>query len=99
LAAAGPDFPLRGAGCDELGSDVGGGAIRKLDYLVAAGAGPNRPAWIVSSTFGGKAGLGNSCANGGALSSIGVSWNIVDSLFAENTAVGHGANDGDGAQT
>lgn len=82
--------------CDELGSDVGGGAIRKLDYLVAPGAGPGRPAWIVNSTFGGKAGLGNSCANGGALSSIGVSWNILNSLLSENTAVGHGANDGQG---
>src|SRR5689334_22333546 len=75
--------------CDDLGSDVGGGAIRKLDYLVAAGLGPSRPVWIVNSTFGGKPGLGNSCANGGALSSIGVSWNIVNSLLSENTAVGH----------
>lgn len=82
--------------CDELGSDVGGGAIRKLDYLVAPGAGPARPVWVVESTFGGKAGLGNSCANGGALSSIGVSWNIINSLLSENTAVGHGANDGQG---
>jgi hypothetical protein len=82
--------------CDELGSDVGGGAIRKLDYLVASGAGPARPVWIVNSTFGGKAGFGNSCANGGALSSIGVSWNIINSLFSDNTAVGHGANSGQG---
>ena len=82
--------------CEDLGSDVGGGAIRKLDYLVTPGAGPARPVWIVNSTFGGKAGLGNSCANGGALSSIGVSWNILNSLLSENTAVGHGANDGQG---
>jgi hypothetical protein len=80
--------------CDDLGSDVGGGAIRKLDYLIAPGAGPARPAWIVNSTFGGEEGFGNSCANGGALSSIGVSWNILSSLFSYNTAVGHGANDG-----
>jgi hypothetical protein len=82
--------------CDDLGSDVGGGAIRKLDYLVASGAGPSRPAWIVNSTFGGKPGFGNSCANGGAISSIGVSWNIINSVFSENTAVGHGANSGEG---
>jgi hypothetical protein len=82
--------------CDDLGSDLGGGAIRKLDYLVAAGAGPARPVWIVNSTFGGKVGFGNSCANGGALSSIGVSWNIINTLLSENTAVGHGANSGDG---
>jgi len=82
--------------CEELGSDVGGGAIRKLDYLVAPGAGPARPVWVVNSTFGGKEGYGNSCANGGALSSIGVSWNILNSWFSDNTAVGHGANSGQG---
>jgi hypothetical protein len=82
--------------CDDLGSDLGGGAIRKLDYLIAPGAGPGRPAWIVNSTFGGAAGLGNSCANGGALSSIGVSWNIINTLLSENTAVGTGANAGNG---
>jgi hypothetical protein len=82
--------------CADLGSDVGGGAIRKLDYLVAAGAGPARPAWVVNSTFGGDAALGNTCANGGALSSIGVSWNVVNSLLSENQAVGHGANSGQG---
>jgi hypothetical protein len=80
--------------CDDLGSDVGGGAIRKLDYLVAPGAGPARPVWIVHSTFGGAPGFGNSGANGGALSSIGVSWNILNSLLSENSAVGHGANSG-----
>jgi hypothetical protein len=83
--------------CADLGSDVGGGAIRKLDYLVAPGAGPARPVWIVTSTFGGAtADLGNTCANGGALSSIGVSWNIINSYFANNQAVGHGANSGQG---
>jgi hypothetical protein len=82
--------------CEDLGSDVGGGAIRKLDYLIAPGAGPARPVWIVNSTFGGDQALGNSCANGGALSSIGVSWNILNSLFSYNTAVGHGANSGQG---
>jgi hypothetical protein len=82
--------------CDDLGSDVGGGAIRKLDYLVAPGAGPARPVWIVNSTFGGQSGLGNSCANGGALSSIGVSWNILNTLLSYNSAVGHGANSGQG---
>ncbi|MEO7111887.1 MAG: hypothetical protein ABI183_15700 [Polyangiaceae bacterium] len=81
--------------CDDLGSDLGGGAIRKLDYLVAPGAGPARPVWIVNSTFGGP-NMGNHGANGGALSSIGVSWNILNSWFSSNQAVGHGANDGQG---
>lgn len=82
--------------CDDLGSDVGGGAIRKLDYLVAPGAGPARPVWVVNSTFGGKPGFGNACANGGALSSIGVSWNVLNTWFSDNTAVGRGANSGQG---
>jgi hypothetical protein len=50
----------------------------------------------VNSTFGGKTGLGNSCANGGALSSIGTSWSIYNSLFTDNTAVGVGQNAGNG---
>jgi len=82
--------------CDDLGSDVGGGAIRKLDYLVDPGAGPARPVWVVGSTFGGKAGFGNTCANGGTLSSIGVSWNILNTWISDSHAIGMGANDGDG---
>jgi hypothetical protein len=82
--------------CADLGSDVGGGAIRKLDYLVAPGAGPARPVWIVDSTFGGKEGFGNSGANGGALSSIGVSWNIINTWISYSAALGHGANSGEG---
>ncbi len=82
--------------CADLGSDLGGGAIRKLDYLVAPGLGPSRPVWVVNSTFGGGPAYGNSCANGGALSSIGVSWNIINALFSNNAAVGHGASSGQG---
>ncbi len=82
--------------CEDLGSDVGGGAIRKLDYLIAPGAGPARPAWIVDSTFGGGPGLGNACANGGAISSIGVSWNVLNSVLSESRALGHGASSGEG---
>src|SRR4029079_1067908 len=48
--------------CDKLGSDLGGGAIRKLDYLVAAGAGPARPVWIVHSTICGHHRLSNTFA-------------------------------------
>ncbi len=81
--------------CDDLDSDLGGGAIRKLDYLIDPGAGPARPTWVVGSTFGSTS-MGNHCANGGALSSIGVSWNIINSWFAGNHAVGHGANSGEG---
>jgi hypothetical protein len=80
--------------CDDLGSDVGGGALRVLDF--PTGGSENRPMFIVQSTFGGSAGLGNHCANGGAISSIGTSYTILNSLFTDNEAVGRGANDGDG---
>lgn len=79
--------------CDDLGSDLGGGAIRILDFPTSGST--SRPMYIVQSTFGG-AGLGNHCANGGALSSIGTSYTILNSLFTDNQAVGHGANAGQG---
>jgi hypothetical protein len=46
----------------------------------------------VNSTFGGAEGLGNICSNGGALSSIGVSWTIINSLISHNRAIGNGGN-------
>ncbi|WP_439588460.1 hypothetical protein [Hydrogenophaga sp.] len=72
--------------CDPTGPDVSGGAVRVLDMY------QDRPVYVVKSTFGGGAGLGNSCSNGGALGSIGVSYSIYNSLFTHNTAVGNGAN-------
>jgi hypothetical protein len=46
----------------------------------------------VRSTFGGAPGQGGECSNGGALSSIGVSWTVIDSLMTHNSAIGSGAN-------
>jgi hypothetical protein len=80
--------------CDELGSDVGGGAIRVLDFPTGGSA--NRPVYLVHSTFGGADGFGNHCANGGAISSIGTSYTVINSLLTDNQAVGHGANSGQG---
>jgi hypothetical protein len=80
--------------CDDLGSDVGGGAVRVLDFPTGSSA--TRPVYIVHSTFGGAAALGNQCANGGAISSIGTSYTMINSLFTDNQAVGHGANAGQG---
>ncbi|HEX4416313.1 MAG TPA: hypothetical protein VH165_00365 [Kofleriaceae bacterium] len=80
--------------CDDLGSDVGGGAIRVLDF--PTGGSVNRPVYIVHSTFGGADGFGNHCANGGAISSIGTSYTVINSLLTDNQAVGHGANSGQG---
>ena len=72
--------------CDATGPDLGGAAVRALS-LYRGG-----PAYVANSTFGGAAGLGGRCANGGALSSIGVSWVVLNSLFTDNAAIGRGAN-------
>jgi hypothetical protein len=71
--------------CHDLGPDVGGGAIRVFDQH------EDRPVYVVNSTFGGE-GLGNVCSNGGALSSIGVSYTVINSAFTYNEAIGYGAN-------
>lgn len=75
--------------CASTGPDLGGGAIRVFDQY------EDRPVYVVNSTFGGEDGYGNSGSNGGALSSIGVSWTIINSLFSYNTAVGNGGNPAD----
>jgi predicted outer membrane repeat protein len=72
--------------CDDRGPDVGGAAIRVLSQY------EGQPVYVVNCTFGGEEGLGNMCSNGGGLSSIGVSWTVVNSLFSHNDAVGWGAN-------
>jgi hypothetical protein len=72
--------------CDPTGPDLGGAAIRVLDQW------RDQPVYVVRSTFGGAPGTGGVCANGGALSSIGVSWTVLNSVFTHNSAVGHGAN-------
>ena len=50
------------------------------------------PVYVVQSTFGGAEGYGNVCSNGGGLSSIGVSFTVINSLFTHNDAIGYGAN-------
>ncbi len=72
--------------CDSTGPDVGGGAVRALDQYAGL------PVYVVHSTFGGRSDLGNVCSNGGALSSIGVSYTVLNSLFTHNRAIGYGAN-------
>lgn len=72
--------------CDDVGPDVGGGAVRTLSQHMGL------PVYVVNSTFGGKPGLGNVCSNGGGLSSIGVSHTVINSLFSHNPAIGNGAN-------
>lgn len=72
--------------CDDRGPDVGGAAIRVFQQF------DDLPAYVVNCTFGGSEALGNECSNGAGLSSIGVSWTVLNSLFTHNRAVGDGAN-------
>ena len=72
--------------CDETGPDVGGAAVRVFSQYQGL------PVYVVNSTFGGGEGYGNVCSNGGGLSSIGVSYTVINSLFTHNRATGHGAN-------
>ena len=67
--------------CDSTGPDLGGAAIRALSQY------NNLPVYIVRSTF-----RGGVCSNGGALSSIGVSWVVLNSVMTGNKAIGWGAN-------
>ena len=78
--------------CDDTGPDVGGASVRTLDQYQPAGAPEQLPVYVVNSTFGGGAELGNRCSNGGGLSSIGVSHTVLNSLFTFNDATGFGAN-------
>ena len=72
--------------CDDEGPDVGGAAVRVLSQY------DNQPVYVVGSTFGGREDLGNVGANGGALSSIGVSFTVINSVMSHNQAIGYGAN-------
>jgi hypothetical protein len=67
--------------CYAYGPDLGGGAIRALAQY------QNRPVYITDVTF-----RGGRCSNGGALSSIQVQWDIFNSEFTDNKAIGWGAN-------
>ena len=67
--------------CERYGPDIGGGAVRALSQY------HNLPVYVVNSLF-----TGNVCSNGGALSSIGVSWTVLNSRFLDNRAIGLGAN-------
>jgi hypothetical protein len=67
--------------CFPDGPDLGGAAIRAFEQD------PAQPVYIVRDTF-----TGGQCSNGGALSSIGVSWTVLDSVFTGNHAIGWGAN-------
>ncbi len=75
------DSHFAGNRCDPVGPDVGGGALRVLSQF------DGLPVIVAASTF-----TDNRCSNGGALSSIGVSWEIYASTFTGNVTTGDGAN-------
>ena len=72
--------------CGPVGPDLGGAAIRVFSQYEGL------PVYVVNSTFGGAPALGNTCSNGGGISSIGVSWTIINSVFSHNNAIGNGGN-------
>ncbi|HEY3500928.1 MAG TPA: hypothetical protein VGK73_39820 [Polyangiaceae bacterium] len=72
--------------CAPEGPDVGGAAVRVFSQY------QGQPVYVVNSTFGGAEGFGNTGSNGGGISSIGVSWTIINSLFSYNHAIGEGGN-------
>jgi len=67
--------------CDSTGQDLGGAALRVLDQS------HDLPVYVVNSTF-----TGGRCSNGAGLSSIQVSWVVLNSVFTGNAAIGRGAN-------
>jgi hypothetical protein len=75
------DSRFVGNRCDPSGPDLGGGAVRALSQY------HGQPVYVVGSRF-----TGGVCSNGAALSSIGVSWSISNSVFTRNRAIGRGAN-------
>ncbi|MFO0553935.1 MAG: hypothetical protein U0271_36475 [Polyangiaceae bacterium] len=72
--------------CADTGPDLGGAEVRAFSQY------NNLPVYVVNSTFGGADGYGGTCSNGGGISSIGVSWTIINSLFSHNHAIGNGGN-------
>ena len=75
------DSTFTGDRCDHYGPDLGGGAVRALSQY------DDLPVYVVGSRF-----TNNACSNGAALSSIGVSWTVLNSHFVDNRAIGSGAN-------
>lgn len=86
--------------CTTNGPDLGGGAIRVLaqhsdtpdDWDNSSAARNQYPVYIVQSTFGGAAGQGGNCSNGGAISGLRTPITILNSLISHNNAIGCCAN-------
>jgi hypothetical protein len=75
------DSVFTGNRCERDGPDIGGAAVRALSQYHGL------PVYVVGSRF-----VSGVCSNGAALSSIGVSWTVLNSRFEGNRAIGSGAN-------
>ena len=67
--------------CYASGPDLGGAAIRATGMYMQV------PVYVTNDTF-----TGNSCSNGGALSGLYANFDVYNSLFTGNKAIGLGAN-------
>ena len=75
------DSRFVGNRCYKNGPDLGGAAIRAISQYSQS------PIYIIGDTFSGGV-----CSNGGALSSIHSSWDVINSVMTGNQAIGWGAN-------
>ena len=75
------DTVFDGNTAEELGPDVGGGALSLQGVLKAT---------IIGSTF-----ANGSASNGGAIESLNSDFDVYNSVFSNNTATGNGANSND----
>ncbi len=71
--------------CYKTGPDLGGAAVRAL------GMWPGSPVYITKDTF-----RGGRCSGGAGLSSIDASWDVLNSLFSQNTTTGRDGPAGGG---
>jgi hypothetical protein len=67
--------------CFAYGPDLGGAAIRAISQWNV------QPVYITGDTF-----QGGQCSNGGVLSSIDSSWDVINSVMTGNKTLGWGAN-------
>jgi hypothetical protein len=82
--------------CTANGPDLGGAAIRVHaqhsatpdDWDNSSAARNQDPVFIVQSTFGGAAGQGGNCSNGGAVSGLRTPITVLNSLITHNNAIG-----------
>ena len=71
---------------------IDGGRHRRRRHSRCSASTTTNRSTSSTAPLGASMALGNVCSNGGALSSIGVSYTVINSLLADNRAIGMGAN-------